>query len=87
MTSVAFKAASCGAALCGLAACRAIILLVAVAIWLAILLTALWPFVAVCTLVWGPEELKQGLPFYGACWAFNAAFLFFVWWSSSPTRG
>lgn len=84
MTDMVFKAASGGAALCRLATWQGIILLVAVALWLSVLLTALWPFVAVYILVWGPEELKQGLPFYGACWMFNAAGLFFVWWSSPP---
>lgn len=85
MSTLALKTASGVAATCGLAVGKTLgwilVLGFTVGIWLAILLTAIWPFVAAYVLVCGPDEMIRYLPFNAVCWAFNVAGLFFIAWT------
>lgn len=82
MAMLALKTASGVAATCGWTAgkalARTIILLFAAVLWLAVVLTAIWPLTAAHTLVYGSAEMREGLPFYALCWVFNAGGLFII---------
>lgn len=88
---MALKTASGVAATCGLTACRtlgrAILLWVAGCLGVAIVLTAVWPFVAVSVLIWGTDEMIRDIPINAVCWAFNASVLIFIAWTSRTDRG
>lgn len=62
--------------ICGIVASKVlvktIVLYFTSAVWLTFLMTAIWPFVVSGLLLYGPEEMKQCLPFYTACWAWCA---------------
>lgn len=82
MGTSALKTASGVAATCGLTTCRtlgkAIFLWVATCLWVAVVLTAVWPFVVASVLIWGSDEMIRDIPFNAVCWAFNVGGLLFI---------
>ncbi len=86
MGALVLKSASGVAATCGLAACKAMLWIFTLWLWLAILLTAIWPFVAVYVLAFGTDEMIRDIPPNAVCWAFNAAGILFIAWSSRAER-
>ncbi len=70
----------------GLVACKALanamVLCFTVLLWLAVVLTAIWPFAAAFIMLCGTEEMRPVMLLSVICWSFNAAGLFLIAHSS-----